>query len=79
MTETITLRPATAAMKRLRDAIEYGRSSGLTGLADVVDRAGYAVGELRDVLVPLMREAAREIARGDAPAPAAPSDSGSST
>ena len=73
------LREATAAMERLQYAIEFGRSVEHPGLAECVDRAGYAVGDLRDVLVPLMRDAAREIARGEAPRPAASPTPGSGT
>lgn len=61
-----SLTPAAAAFGRLRDVIEFGRSAEHPGFADVVDRAGYAVADLRDRLVPLIRDAAREIARGEA-------------
>lgn len=69
MTDT-SLVPATRAVEHLSDAIRFGRSAEHPGLADVVDRAGYAIAGLRDTLLPVIRGAALEVAHGEAPFPA---------
>jgi hypothetical protein len=63
----ISLTPAARAIGGLSDAIRFGRSVEHPGLADVVDRAGYAIADLRDILTPMLHDLARRIARGEAP------------
>lgn len=64
---TPSLALAARSVGGLSDAIRFGPSAEHPGLADAVDRAGYAVAGLRDILRPMLHQVARDIARGDTP------------